>query len=327
MPTIDIVQWIIVLLLISVLAHAAFCIIRGEEYYLFGMRFGRGDPGNGARFRPSFGQVKLMIRRRGSSWSEILRPNQEILGKRLFQYEGLYPIKLVSSKNIPRFDQYIFSKSVTFFLKKQNFDLLAILDLIYLRESNKDHGRDLVSEPDRENYNLLVKKYKLEDYRNNYMAYTPRILVETRKIVEGIGKSFGRDWPVELLLHDVRNPIRSIIAAVNSDVVSRRHVGDPSTRFVVQYLQNQGRGLLGTFENGSKIGYEKQFTEDKKVKATTIPICDEAFGLVGLLCLNIDVHKLQSVPRSELAQIINQLTEIYTATPDFEKEKISESIH
>lgn len=196
--------------------------------------------------------------------------DQAILpGLRLFQHPKFYPIDLDPMTNLPSINSQRYGEAVEYLLDEVD-DLRAATDLIYLRVDNLNY-RDVLPESRQEQYDALIRKYVLERFVANFAEEKRRVFRNYRRIVNDIGDTL-RNVYFEILLHDVRNPIRSILAARNSWGVSRRRLGDPSTRFVIEYVRNQGRELLAAVEGGSEIAYLKQFTRTKKVKATTTPV-------------------------------------------------------
>lgn len=62
-----------------------------------------------------------------------------IVGKRLFEYKGYYPIELVNGRN-PIFSKNIFFKAIKYFSEYR--DDMAATDLVYLWEANRGHIED-----------------------------------------------------------------------------------------------------------------------------------------------------------------------------------------
>ena len=181
------------------------------------------------------------------------------------------------------------------------------MDLVYLREDNKKFG-DILRPEDEKKYRKLLRKYGIEGFKGTYKEETEKMFANVEQIVNDLGATL-RGVHFEILLHDVRNPLRSIRAAQNSESVSGRRVGDPSTRFVVEYVKYRGEHLSAAFRTGSKVAYVKQFKKDKEVKATTIPLYDRRLGLVGILCINIDIESVATLGDSERRQFFEDYVE------------------
>lgn len=238
-----------------------------------------------------------------------------IEGHRLFQHAGYYPID-IGDNNCPTPNREVFGKAIAHLL--EGHDPLAAMDLVYLRVDNLLHMPDLLLDKYLSSYETLLDTYSLRPFIQNFGAEKERVFRNYIRLVNDIGETL-RDAYFEILLHDVRNPLRSIIAAQNSDRVSERRLGDPSTRFVVNYVQNQGRELIAAMEGGSKVAYLKQFTRTKKVKATTTPIYDDLYGLVGILCANIDVAAIEGLDDIGRSTFCRDYVRNSGKTPEFER--------
>jgi predicted transcriptional regulator YheO len=244
--------------------------------------------------------------------------SSRIPGRRLFEYEGFYPIDIAPGTNAPSLNSKIFLKALRYFLRERN-DRLAAMDLVFLREDNKRHTVDVLPPDQSALYDKLISKYHLRRFSENFSQDTDRLFRNVIRIVNDLGDTLA-GLHCEILLHDVRNPLHSVIAARNSEIVSGRRLGAHSTRFVVQYLKNQGKHLLEDMASGSKVAYPKQFTKDKQVKATTTPVYDDQYGLVGLLCFNIDIDAVKALTPIEQREFFENYVRTFGETPEFEKE-------
>jgi len=241
-----------------------------------------------------------------------------IKGKRLFQHKGYYPIELDEDTNIPRLNRDIYIEAMKYLLKDKNYDRLAAMDLVYLRKDNIIDKGDILTDADLELYENIIRKYDLFDYLEKFDEENKKIFNNFIRIVNDIGETF-KDVYMEILLHNVRNPLRSIIACRNSENISGRKMFDPSTRFVVQFVRNQGRMLYKAMEGGSKVSYFKQFNKEKNVKATTIPFYHEKYGLIGILCINIDIDSINQLDDRGKEDFFKKYIKNSGHTPDFEK--------
>lgn len=266
----------------------------------------------------TYEKVIEAVRFHGSINKETSFPRpMRIPGLRLFQHPGYYPVDLEPLTNRPLPNREVFAKAIDYLLDKSRNDRLAAMDLVYLRFDNLPHFPDLVIESYRQRFSELISRYELKRFLKEFAAEKDRVFKDYRRIVDDLGNTL-RGVHFEILLHDVRNPFRSIIEARNSEAVSGRVAGDPSTRFVVNYVKNQGEDILA-LEAGSKVAYLKQFTTSKRVKATTTPVFDDIYGLVGVLCCNIDVEAIQRLSASERDQLIENFCANTGTTPEFEK--------
>lgn len=243
---------------------------------------------------------------------------KESNGKRLFQYEGYYPID-INEKNEPSLNANKFVRAIEYFLKDENNEYSAVTDLIYLREDNLAHINDILKTPKAKAlYQELVEKYKLENFVGKFHEQE-KIFENYVRLVEDIGDTF-KDVYMEILLHNVRNPLRSIIALRNTKNISGRQKFDASTRFVVQFVKDQGKKLMQAMTSGSKVSYWKQFNKTKKVKATTIPLYHEKYGLIAILCINIDIDAIQSLKPKNKDEFFRNYIKNSGETPEFEKD-------
>jgi predicted transcriptional regulator YheO len=244
-----------------------------------------------------------------------VRP-KSLVGKRLFEYEGYYPVELIDGRN-PVFSKSIFFNAIKYFSEYR--DDMAATDLVYLWEANRGHLVDRFTEDESQQYSNFITCYNIRHFLVEFESEHKRIFSNYIQLVNDIGETLKGVF-FEILLHDVRNPIRSIIAVRNSEGLSGRKVGDPSTRFVVQYVTEQGRRLFESLETGDMVAYRKQFEADKFVKATTIPIWDRKYGLVGIFCMNIDIDQIQQLDGEGIKDFIQNYIYNTGRTPEFEKD-------
>ena len=241
----------------------------------------------------------------------------EIPGKRLFTYKDYYPIKL-DHEHKPSINPKIYVKALRLFLSEEVNDRLAAMDLIYLRENNLAHIEDFLSTDELKLYHQLLVKYEID--ADSFSNKNDISLKNYIRIINNLGDTF-KGVNAEFLLHNVRNPIRSIVAARNTEKISGRKIGDPSTRFVYQYVVHQGKTLLQSMEDGSKVAYLKQFKKNKQVKATTIPIHDDKYGLIGIICINIDIDAINNQDSLRQLEFFESYIKNSGYTPLFERDQ------
>jgi len=193
-------------------------------------------------------------------------------GKHLEEYE-FYPFDL-DDKKVLHFDATKFSLAVSHLLAHR--DDVAARQLVLIGEQN-DVGRVLPHE-DKALYRKLYKKVggdKIIDDNTRYLD-------NYKRIVRLIGDSFP-DSGIEILLHNLTNPAKALYVLKNN--VTGRNTEAPATNLV---LDLKTRGL----QNQDKLNYELNIGA-RKFKCTTIPIYREDYGLVGAICINLDVNYLQ----------------------------------
>ncbi len=300
-------------------------IIRDTNYKiktpndLDGMCIGRYTIHSDGNLQSSLGGVSTLILeevRKLGIRETTSKSFESINAKRLFQYEGYYPID-INDEGFPRLNPDIFVKAMKFFLLEENYDEIAATDLVYLREDNLNYKGDILkSNVAKKLYKELEQKYKLENFIKDF-SEQEKIFTNYVRLVNDIGDTF-KDVHMEILLHNVRNPLRSIIALRNTENISTRQKHDPSTRFVVQFVKNQGKKLIDAMTSGSKVSYTKQFNKTKKVKATTTPLYHEKYGLIGILCINIDIDAIKSLNTNDQKKFFENYIKNSGHTPEFE---------
>jgi predicted transcriptional regulator YheO len=192
-------------------------------------------------------------------------------GKSLEEYE-FYPFTLDSSQHL-FFDLEKFREAVRHFLR--HTDRVASRQLVLVGQQN-DVDKSLSGE-DKSQYRKL---YRLVD-GDRILDDTAAYLENYKRIVRLLGDSFP-DAGIEILLHNLVNPAKALCYIKNT--VTGRNIEAPATNLV---LDLKMRGL----RNQDKLNYELNVGA-RKFKCTTIPIYREGYGLVGAICINVDVNYL-----------------------------------
>ena len=108
--------------------------------------------------------------------------------------------------------------------------------------------------------------------------------LENYRRIVGCSVPTFRDMGIEILLHDLVNPSRSITCIAGGEVTGRTE-GMGTTSLVIDLkrrrLLNQDKLELRT-----RIGA-------RRFKCTTVPILREPHGIVGAICMNIDVNYIR----------------------------------
>ncbi len=206
------------------------------------------------------------------------RERQLNRGKNLEEYD-FYPFQL-DERKILHFDRQKFVAATRYLIGHR--DAVAARQLILIGEQN-DVSNVLGGE-------------ELADYRKLYSRFggdsiiddNARFLGNYKRIVRLIGDSFP-DCGIEILLHNLTNPARALFHLKNN--VTGRNVEAPATNLV---LDLKTRGL----QDQDKLNYELNIGA-RKFKCTTIPIYREGYGLVGAICINVDVNYLQQEVRND----------------------------
>jgi predicted transcriptional regulator YheO len=125
------------------------------------------------------------------------------------------------------------------------------------------------------------------------------LLREGEKIVEALGKMFAPCC--EVLLHDLTEPDRSIIAIENP--LSGRRVGDPVTEMGLARLHDSS--FPDVVQN-----YQNTFSDGRPAKSTSIGLKNSEGKFVAAICLNLDISLFSTVQR-----VLEQLSSVEASAP------------
>lgn len=192
-------------------------------------------------------------------------------GRNLEEYD-FYPYT-INRDNVPEFNLKDFRLGMHYFLK--NNDYTAARQLIFIGEQN--NVRAQLEPAEQKVYAKLLDKYeggKIADDTTEYLENYVRI-------VRLVGKSFPNTG-IEILLHNLADPSHSLIALEND--VTGRHLRDGTTSLLIDLKKRQ-------MQHEDKLNYELNIGA-RKFKCTTIPILRKEFGVVGAICINVDVNYL-----------------------------------
>jgi predicted transcriptional regulator YheO len=206
----------------------------------------------------------------GFVWGKY-KERRRKFGRNLEEYD-FYPF-IVTRENFGEFSLKDFRLGMHYFLK--NEDYTAARQLIFIGEQN--NIREKLEPAEQKVYVRLFEKYdgrKIADDTNEFLENYARI-------VRLIGKSFP-NTSIEILLHNLADPVHSLIVLENN--VTGRHLRDGTTNLLIDLKKRQ---LL----NEEKLNYELNIGA-RKFKCTTIPITRKEFGIVGAICINVDVNYL-----------------------------------
>jgi len=190
-------------------------------------------------------------------------------GRNLEEYD-FYPFT-ISRENFGEFNLNNFRLGMHYFLK--NEDHTAARQLIFIGEQN--NVRTQLEPAEQTVYAQLFDKYQGKKIVDD----THEFLENYERIVRLIGKSFPNTG-MEILLHNLADPAHSLIVLENN--VTGRHLRDGTTNLLIDLKRR---------ENEDKLNYELNIGA-RKFKCTTIPIKRKEFGIVGAICINVDVNYL-----------------------------------
>ena len=195
-------------------------------------------------------------------------------GRNLEDYD-FYPFGVDDTRQL-FFDLDKFRQAVRYFLKHR--DDVAARQLIIVGQQNDVLA--LLQADDREQYRSLFSKYHGDRIRHD----TDVVLANFKRIVRLVGDSFP-DTGIEILLHDLTNPSKALCCIKNN--VTGRNVEAPATNLVLDLK-------IRRHNNEDKLNYELNIGA-RRFKCTTIPIYREDYGLIGAICINVDVNYLDYV--------------------------------
>ncbi|CAK7020650.1 MAG: hypothetical protein DELT_02409 [Desulfovibrio sp.] len=118
------------------------------------------------------------------------------------------------------------------------------------------------------------------------MTSSHPVIASYLPLVDFLGKLIGPHC--EVVLHDLTTPERSVVGIANG-YISGRNVGAPLTDFALRLIKEKAhssRDFLHEYEGALKNG--------RKVRSSTFFIKDNG-ALVGLLCFNVDMSRLQGL--------------------------------
>src|SRR5881397_3696587 len=214
--------------------------------------------------------VSLVFLIAGFVWGKY-KERRRKFGRNLEEYD-FYPFT-VSRENFGEFNLNNLRLGMHYFLK--NEDHTAARQLIFIGEQS--NVREKLEPAEQKEYARLFEKYDGKKIIDD----THEFLENYERIVRLIGKSFPNTG-IEILLHNLADPAHSLITLENN--VTGRHLRDGTTNLLIDLKRRQ---LL----NEDKMNYELNIGA-RKFKCTTIPIKRKEFGIVGAICINIDVNYL-----------------------------------
>jgi len=194
-------------------------------------------------------------------------------GRRLEEYD-FYPF-VVNPEGHVEFHADAFNEAVAYFLNERNEQ--AARELIVIGEQNL--VRDTFSSDRLQSYKELYAAYDGDGVVNDNDIF----LENYKRIVNQFGRSFPNTG-IEILLHNLVNPSRSLVAIENGSVTGRS-IGGGATNLVLDLKTRHQRGE-------DKVNYELNIGS-RQFKCTTVPIFRPDYGLVGAVCINVDTHFLR----------------------------------
>jgi len=212
--------------------------------------------------------ASLVFLAAGFIWGKY-KERRRKFGQNLDEYD-FYPFT-VSRENFGEFSLKDFRLGMHYFLK--NEDHTAARQLIFIGEQN--NVRTQLEPTEQKVYAQLFDKYDGKKIADD----THEFLENYERMVRLIGKSFPNTG-IEILLHNLADPAHSLVALENN--VTGRRLRDGTTNLLIDLKRR---------ENEDKLNYELNIGA-RKFKCTTVPIKRKEFGIVGAICINVDVNYL-----------------------------------
>jgi predicted transcriptional regulator YheO len=201
------------------------------------------------------------------------RERRQLRGRDLTDYD-FYPYQ-TTPDNFAEFSLRDFRLGMHYLLRNQ--DSRAARQLIFIGEQN--NVRDLLDNKDKHSYQKLFSSYRGSEIVSDANEY----MENYRNIVRLLGRTFPQ-MGIEILLHDLANPSRSVVWIEGAEVTGRSlHMG--TTTLLVDLKKR--RSL-----NEDKLNYELNLGA-RRFKCTTIPIIRPEYGVVGAVCMNIDINYIR----------------------------------
>ncbi|UCG41151.1 MAG: PAS domain-containing protein [Acidimicrobiia bacterium] len=211
-------------------------------------------------------------------------------GRRLEEYD-FYPFS-VDDRGHVRFEPALFTDAVTHLLEHR--DVRAAGELIVIGQQNL--VRDTFGTAELDAYKRLYSLYDGDGIVIDNEAF----LENYRRLVSQLGRSF-RHTGIEILLHNLVNPSKSLVAIENGEVTGRS-IGGGATNLVLDLKTRRQRGE-------DKVNYELNIGA-RQFKCTTVPIFRPEYGLVGAVCINVDtrfIREAVAADRERLDAFIDNL--------------------
>ena len=198
------------------------------------------------------------------------RERRRLKGRDLHQYD-FYPY-IASSDGFAEFSLKDFRLGVHVLSKSH--DARAARQLIFIGEQN--NVRQQLGPEDLRTYERLYSRFHGATISDDSREF----LDNYRNIAHLLGRTFPH-MGIELLVHDLSNPSKSI-TCIEGGEVTGRSLEMGTTTLLVDLMRRVN-------QNQDKLNYELQIGA-RRFKCTTIPILRKDYGVVGAICINIDVN-------------------------------------
>jgi predicted transcriptional regulator YheO len=198
------------------------------------------------------------------------RERRRLKGRDLHEYD-FFPY-IATPEKFAEFSLKDFRLGMHFLLR--GHDARAARQLIFIGEQN--NVRALLGADDLRTYEKLYAKF----HGANIQDDSREFLDNYRNIARLVGRTFPH-MGIEVLVHDLSNPSKSI-TTIEGGEVTGRSLEMGTTTLLVDLMRRVNL-------NQDKLNYELQIGA-RRFKCTTIPILRKDYGVVGALCINIDIN-------------------------------------
>lgn len=110
-------------------------------------------------------------------------------------------------------------------------------------------------------------------------------LVPYLHLVDFLAEVLGSD--TEVVLHDVEDMERSVVAIRNGHISGRR-IGSPATNVVLKIIKEGKASKIEFLAN-----YRGLAADGRALRSSTFLLHDDHRDLIGILCINIDTRKFE----------------------------------
>jgi predicted transcriptional regulator YheO len=113
------------------------------------------------------------------------------------------------------------------------------------------------------------------------------MLKALQPVVKALAAALGPDC--EIVLHDLRHPKTSIVMIENN--VTRRKIGDGIRDLIISVLRSE------RFGKDALVNYATHMKDGRTIRSTTVLIRDAEATVIGALCLNYDLSRIQAAKK------------------------------
>lgn len=134
------------------------------------------------------------------------------------------------------------------------------------------------------------------------------MLLNLKPVIISFAKTFGENC--EVVLHDLKNPIHSVVMVANGHVTGRK-VGQSFRDLIHSVLRSK------RFKDDHLANYLTITDDGKKIKSSTALIRDENMEVIAALCINYDIGKFM-VAKKTIDDFCKTIEDEYESREDAE---------